>query len=103
MSTTMGFLGYFKDLPDPRQSTKVLYPLDEMLLLCLCGVIAGAESFSGIVDYGEEKLDFLRTLLPFKSGIPAHDTLNGSFPPYFRTRKTGHGLKAHGPFSIYPG
>ena len=79
MSTTMGFLGYFKDLPDPRQSTKVLYPLDEMLLLCLCGVIAGAESFSGIVDYGEEKLDFLRTLLPFKSGIPAHDTLNDLF------------------------
>ncbi len=50
-----------------------------MLLLCLCGVIAGAESFSGIVDYGEEKLDFLRTLLPYAHGIPAHDTLNDLF------------------------
>lgn len=50
-----------------------------MLLLCLCGVIAGADSFSGIVNYGEEKLDFLRTLLPYKQGIPAHDTLNDLF------------------------
>jgi hypothetical protein len=29
------FLDYFKDLPDPRQRGKVLYPLDEVLLLCL--------------------------------------------------------------------
>jgi predicted transposase YbfD/YdcC len=79
MTTTQTFLGYFSELPDPRQSTKILYPLDEMLLLCLCGVIAGAESFSGIVDYGEEKLGFLRTLKPFEHGIPAHDTMNDLF------------------------
>jgi len=28
-------LSYFKDLPDPRQRGKVVYPLDEVLLLCL--------------------------------------------------------------------
>lgn len=79
MTTAHIFLNHFSGLTDPRQSTKILYPLNEMLLLCLCGVIAGADSFSGIVDYGEEKLDFLRTLLPYKQGIPAHDTLNDLF------------------------
>jgi hypothetical protein len=29
------FLEYFRNLPDPRQAGKVVYPLDEVLLLCL--------------------------------------------------------------------
>ena len=38
------FLEHFSDLEDPRQRAKVLYPLDEVLLLCLLGVLAGRES-----------------------------------------------------------
>ena len=38
------FLNHFKDLPDPRQAGKVIYPLDEVLLLCLLAVLAGAET-----------------------------------------------------------
>jgi hypothetical protein len=30
-----GFLAHFNALPDPRQPGKVIYPLDEVLLLCL--------------------------------------------------------------------
>ena len=41
---TVVFLSYFKDLRDPRQQGKVEYPLDEILLLCLLAVLAGAES-----------------------------------------------------------
>ena len=33
------FLKSFADLGDPRQQAKVLYPLEEILLLCLCAVI----------------------------------------------------------------
>jgi hypothetical protein len=29
------FLGCFRDFPDPRQRGKVIYPLQEVLLLCL--------------------------------------------------------------------
>ena len=35
---TVVFLDYFKDLPDPRQAGKVIYPLPEVLLLCLLAV-----------------------------------------------------------------
>ena len=72
-------LDYFEDVDDPRQRMKVLYPLEEILLLSLCGAIAGCEDFTDITLYGEEKLDFLRTLLPFAHGIPSHDALNDLF------------------------
>lgn len=34
----LDFLEHFSALADPRQSKKVLYPLDEVLLLTLCAV-----------------------------------------------------------------
>jgi hypothetical protein len=38
LSEALVFLNHFKDLSDPRQPGKVIYPLDEVLLLCLaCG------------------------------------------------------------------
>src|SRR5271166_6240957 len=69
------FLGYFKDLPDHRQRGKVVYPLDEVLLLCLLAVLAGAEGFTDIARFGDKKLDLLRRFRPFQAGTPAHDHL----------------------------
>ncbi len=66
----------FSALADPRQSWKVLFPLPEVLLLVLCGTLAGAEDFVEIRRWGQMHQDFLRRLLPFKAGIPSHDTLN---------------------------
>ncbi len=60
------FLDYFKDLPDPRQRGKVVYPLDEVLLLCLLAVLAGAETFIDIARFGEKKLGLLRRFRPFR-------------------------------------
>ena len=39
------WLEHFEALDAPRQSGKVMYPLDEMLLLALVGVLAGAEGW----------------------------------------------------------
>jgi predicted transposase YbfD/YdcC len=69
------FLDYFKDLPDPRQRGKVIYPLDEVLLLCLLAVLAGSEAITDIARFGEKKLDLLRRFRPFRDGTPAHDHL----------------------------
>ena len=72
---TVVFLSYFKKLRDPRQPGKVTYPLDEVLLLCLLGVLAGAECFTEIALFGTKKLALLRRFRPFKDGTPAHDHL----------------------------
>jgi hypothetical protein len=42
-------------------------------------VIAGAEGWEDIEDYGESKLELLRELLPFADGIPSDDTLRRFF------------------------
>lgn len=69
------FLSYFKDLPDHRQCAKVMYPLDEVLLLCLLAVLAGAETITDIARFGDKKLHVLRRFRPFREGTPAHDHL----------------------------
>jgi predicted transposase YbfD/YdcC len=73
------FLNHFRDLPDPRQAWKVLYPLEEILLLCLLAVIAGAETFVDIARFGQKKLDLLRRFRPFREGTPSHDHLGDIF------------------------
>ncbi len=79
LAETTVFLQYFKDMPDGRQPGKVIYPLDEILLLCLLAVLAGAEAFTDIARFGEKKLDLLRRFRPFKHGTPAHDHLGDIF------------------------
>ena len=56
------FLSYFDDLPDPRQRGKVVYPLDEVLLLALLAVLAGAETFVDIARFGAKKLALFRAV-----------------------------------------
>src|SRR5277367_5265283 len=72
---TVVFLSFFNDLPDRRQRGKVMYPLAEVLLLCLLAVLAGAETITDIARFGEKKLDLLRRFRPFAAGTPAHDHL----------------------------
>jgi len=76
---TVVFLDYFRDMPDARQRGKVVYPLDEVLLLCLLAVLAGAETFVDIARFGDKKIEFLRRFRPFCDGTPSHDHLGDIF------------------------
>ena len=75
IAETVVFLSYFKELPDYRQCAKVMYPLEEVLLLCLLAVLAGAETITDIARFGDRKLHVLRRFRPFREGTPAHDHL----------------------------
>ena len=74
--TTPDLLDHFAALEDPRQSWKTRHPLDEILLIVLGGVMAGADDLVEIALWGKRKLDWLRRFLPFEHGVPSHDTLN---------------------------
>src|SRR5882724_13235903 len=74
-SEAVVFLAHFRDLPDPRQRGKVTYPLEEVLLLCLLAVIAGAETIVDIARFGDKKIGLLRRFRPFCDGTPSHDHL----------------------------
>ena len=73
--TAPAFLSHFQSVEDPRQQGKVLYPLEEIFLLVLCGVISGADGWTSIALYGQKKLGLLRRFLPFENGTPSHDQL----------------------------
>ena len=76
---TIVFLSHFKELPDPRQRGKIVYPLEEVLLLCLLAVLGGAETFVDIARFGEKKLELLRRFRRFRDGTPSHDHLGDIF------------------------
>jgi predicted transposase YbfD/YdcC len=76
---SVSFLRFFNGLPDPRQTSKVSYPLNEVLLLSLLAVLAGAETFVDIALFGKKKLAFLQRFLPFIDGTPSHDHLGDIF------------------------
>ncbi len=73
------FLSYFNDLLDTRRPGKVEYPLDEVLLLALLAVLAGAENFTDIARFGDKKRALLRRFRPYRDGTPPHDTLGDTF------------------------
>lgn len=74
--SSCSLLDHFSALADPRQRWRVLYPLEEILLLVLCATLSGMEDFVEIRLWGQLRLEFLRRFLPYEHGIPAHDTLN---------------------------
>ncbi len=79
IAESASFLEYFDALPDPRQQSKVIYPLEEVLLLCLLASLAGAETFVDIALFGSKKIDLLRRFKPFAHGTPSHDHLGDLF------------------------
>jgi hypothetical protein len=70
------FLEHFSTLEDPRIERHKLYPLNEILLILLCGTICYCESWEDLEAFGEERLEFLREYLPYEHGIPDKNTLS---------------------------
>ncbi len=68
-------LDHFSVIKDTRQRFKVMYWLDEVLLLVVCGTICSCDDYDDIVLWGESHLDFLRKLSPFDWGLPCADWL----------------------------
>ena len=75
----VGWLEHFQALEDTRQSGKVDYPLNEILLLVLLAVLGGADGWTETALFGERKLSFLRRFAPFENGTPSHDQLGTVF------------------------
>ena len=66
----------FDDCDDFRDEARINYTLVEILFLTFCASVTGSETYTDIVDFGEAKLEWLRKFLPFKNGIPSHDTIS---------------------------
>jgi predicted transposase YbfD/YdcC len=70
---------HFSDLKDPRLDRTKLHKLLDILVIAICAVICGADSWEDVEDFGHAKLEWLKTFLELPNGIPSHDTFNRVF------------------------
>jgi predicted transposase YbfD/YdcC len=69
----------FENLTDPRVERTRVHNLFELVVIALCGTIAGADSWADIERFGNQRLSWLRTFLQLTEGIPSHDTFGRVF------------------------
>jgi predicted transposase YbfD/YdcC len=69
----------FGALPDPRVQGRCDHKLLEIVVIALCAVITGAESWVEVETFGRLKHAWLKTFLELPFGIPTHDTFGRVF------------------------
>jgi predicted transposase YbfD/YdcC len=70
---------YFAKLKDPRRRHRRLHHLQDILVIALCAVIAGAQDWQEIETFGRKRRDWLQRFLGLPNGIPSHDTFERVF------------------------
>ena len=70
---------HFAAMEDPRRIYLNDHPLINIITIALCGVIAGAESWTDVESFGNSKADWLGRFLDMQHGIPSHDTFGRVF------------------------
>ena len=77
MNVACGVLAHFATLEDPRVGAD--YPLEEVLLIALAGMLCGAEDWVGIEEWGKANREWLGRYVLLRQGIPSHDTFGRVF------------------------
>lgn len=70
---------HFGNLTDPRIDRTKLHKLLDILVIAICAVICGADSWEDVEDFGNAKTEWFSTFLELANGIPSHDTFNRVF------------------------
>jgi predicted transposase YbfD/YdcC len=72
----VALLEHFASVPDPRIERHRWHKLSDILVIAVCAVLSGAESYPAIEDFGSEREGWLSQFLEVPAGIPSHDTFN---------------------------
>jgi len=70
---------HFSSLDDPRAQHRIEHLLLDIVLVTICAVICGADTWVEIENYGIAKQEWLETFLELTNGIPSHDTFERMF------------------------
>jgi len=71
---------FFQALPDPRPRRKrIKHPLLGLVVMALCGTIAGADGWEEIEQFAVDRREWLSRLVDLSEGIPSHDTFGRVF------------------------
>ncbi len=74
LSSVSSVLNAFAALTDPRVARTRRYPLGDLLLITLCGLLCGADNYVAICRWAKARAHWLRAHLQITQ-VPSHDTL----------------------------
>jgi len=77
--TATPLVNVFSSMHDPRSTRGRKHPLVNVVVIAICGVICGADSWVGIEEWAEAKEQWLAGFLDMSEGVPSHDTLGRVF------------------------
>ena len=69
----------FSGLEDPRTGRAIRHELIDVVVIAICAVICGADSWVDVEMFGKSKKNWLSQLLALLNGIPSHDTFGRVF------------------------
>jgi hypothetical protein len=79
---------HFGTVEDPRVDRTKLHKLLDIVVIAICAVICGADSWVAVEEFGNAKRDWLSQVLEPPNGTPSHDTFGRVFglldPEQFR-------------------
>jgi predicted transposase YbfD/YdcC len=70
---------HFEALQDPRVERTRRHRLMDIVIISVLSVVAGADGWSDIVQFAEDRLDWFKTFLELPAGIPSDDTFRRVF------------------------
>jgi len=75
----LSLIAHFQDLPDPRVHRTRRHELVDILVISVCTLLCGGESFNDMEEFGNCKQEWFKKFLKLPNGIPSHDTFNRLF------------------------
>ena len=72
-------LKHFRPLKDPRVERRKRHSLVNVLVMALCGVIAGADGWEALAVFAKARADWFATFLDMPNGVPCADTIRRVF------------------------
>ncbi len=70
---------HFAGVPDPRISPAKQHKLLDIIIIAICAIICGADTWVDVALFGRAKRKWFATFLELPSGVPAHDTFGRVF------------------------
>lgn len=70
---------YFGDMPDPRVTGRCDHKLIDIIIVAICAVLSGAETWGEVELFDEEREGWLKQFLELPNGVPSHDTFRRVF------------------------
>lgn len=70
---------YFGDVTDPRVDRTKDHHLLDIIIIAICAVLCGADSWVEVEEFGTSKQAWLASVLDLPNGIPSHDTFGRVF------------------------